>query len=205
MDKTTWANRPATKRRSVNHRSLPTIAIAAIVLFAPIFDAYAQKSSFSFSAPFLLGNASGYSPVAKSALIRQGITAGLSSRMEAELATVFTVTPRPFSDLFFHFSVSYAILSSHFLSETMPTAFVNTLIGAGLAMGFHEMLSPSGAMVSYHAYIKLTPLVVGSLFYGKRNRIGTMGVQYDFARGQLSPFLDLISIDISLVSPYKVR
>jgi hypothetical protein len=205
MGKTIRENLPAPMRRSVGRRSLRTIAIAAIVLFAPIFDAYPQKSSFSFSAPFLLGNASGYSPITKSALIRQGVTTGLSSRTEAELATVFAVTPRPLNDLFFDASVSYAILSPHFLSATTPTAFVNTLIGAGFAIGFHEMFSPFGATVSYHGYIKLTPLVVGSLFYGKRNRIGTIGAQYDFTTGQISPFLDLISIDISLVSPYKVR
>lgn len=205
MDKTIRETWPAAMRCSGRRCSLRTIVIAAIVLVAPIFDAYAQKSSFSFSAPLLLGNGSGYSPAAKSALIRQGVTAGISSRTEAELATVFAITPRPLNDLFFDASVSYAILSPHFLSATMPTAFVNTIIGAGFAIGFHEMFSPSGATVSYHAYIKLTPLVVGSLFYGKRNRIGTMGAQYDFTTGQISPFLDLISIDISLVSPGKVR
>lgn len=205
MDKTIRENRPAAMRRSTNRRSLSTIAIVAIVLFTPIVDAHGQKSSFSFSAPFLIGNGSGYSPVAKSTLIRQSFTTGFSPRIEAELGMVFTITPQPMNELFFDASVSYAILSPHFLSAIKPTAFVNMLIGAGFATGFHGLRTSAGMTASYHAYIKFTPLVVGSLFYGKRNRIGTTGVQYDFTTGQISPFLDLISIDISLASPYKVR
>jgi len=186
------------------------LCVIVAVFFALSGNAEAQDLSFSLSSPYCPANASGYKPTEDDLFIRAGLVAGLSPKIEMDIGVTLGIIPDPLQDIQIDGGIAYSIFSAGYLSVENATAHINALIGVGFAAGFHrpgqDNSSERDALTaSYHIFIECTPLAVGSLFYGKRNRIGTFGIQYDFLAGEVSYFLDLLSIDIRLAPHPKVR
>lgn len=187
----------------------PNRARLALCVIVAVFSSFSgnaesQDLSFSLSSPYCPANASGFKPAGDDLFIRAGLIAGLSPKIEMDIGITLGIIPDPLEDIQIDGSIAYSLFSARYLSVEKPTAHVNALIGAGFAAGFHR-LKQDDPSTSYHIFIECTPLAVGSLYYGKRNRIGTFGIQYDFLAKELSYFLDLISIDIRLAPHPKVR
>jgi hypothetical protein len=197
--------RDAARRGRRGNTALCAIAAALLAL---VGEVGAQDLSLTLSSPRWPVNASGYRPDGADLSISPGIAVGLSPRVELDIGAAIGIIPEPLGDIRIAASLAYSFCSARFLSAEAATAHINALIGAGFATGFHGLAGSAPSAVptaSYHVFLEFTPLAVGSLFYGKRNRIGTFGLQYDFKAKELSYFFDLISIDLRLAPPPKVR
>lgn len=193
-----------TIERQAPHSGKFALCVISALFFTFSGNAEAQDFSFELSSPYCPANTSRYKPMEDDLFIRTGFIVGLSPKIEMAIGVTLGIIPDPLQDIQIDGSIAYSLFSARYLSVEKATAHVNALIGAGFAAGFHRP-GQDDSSSSYHVFIECTPLAIGSLFYGKRNRIGTFGMQYDLIAKELSYFFDLISIDIRLAPPSKVR
>ncbi|MCE5255411.1 MAG: hypothetical protein LLF89_01025 [Spirochaetaceae bacterium] len=178
---------------------IAVIAIAASLFGAANLDA--QDLSLSVSTWSFFAGKGGYRPADEGTYAELGATLGLSPRIEADLGLICSLTPAPANTLFVNAGVTYSIIGKRFISYDEPTGLFTMLFTVGVMEGFHDIWESGDPFsTSTHIYLKLTPFAVGSLYYGKRDRCFSLGIQYDLKSSEFSLFTNIIASDFLLTN-----
>jgi len=150
-----------------------TITIAAVLLTAALAGAAAQEWGVSVGSWSFAGGGPG-----PGAYACAGLSAGLGQRLELEAFGVARATPAPFGD-----ALAGAILGFSVFGPRRTTYF-----NMALDLGFLQTVVEDGApgLGPSYAMLRLSPLVVGTPYYGHRDRIFSLGLLYDVRSGALS-------------------
>lgn len=186
-------------------RSVSRIFLALLLLGASLGTAGAQDLSFSLGGWSFFPNGQGSLPAGDPGLFASaGATIGLGPRLELGASLVPRLTPAPFDDLFAEAHLGLSLLADRARVPAAPTMYLNSLVDLGAIVGWHGFASGSPAF-SKAVYARLTPITLGTLYYGRRDRLFSLGVMYDFDAKAVNLFASLIAADFSLALPPKVR
>jgi len=191
----------------VNHekRSVSCIFLAIFMLSAPVGLASAQDLSFSLGGWSFFPDGEGRLPAGDPGLFASaGATIGLGPRLELGASLIPRLTPAPLEDLFAEAHVGLSLLGDRARTPDAPTMYLNTIVDLGAIVGWHDLFSGASAF-SKAIFARLTPITLGSLYYGRRDRLLSFGVMYDFDAKAANIFASLIAADFSLAPPPKVR
>jgi len=182
-----------------NKTACLVFAVAVVLLLGAAPGPGAQDLSFSASTWSFFEGAGGYRPADPGCYGEIGVTVGLTPRIEADLGLIGSITPSPANTLFFNAGISYSLVGKRYIDSEEPTGLFSMLLTAGVMEGFHDVWQSGAPMsTSTHLYLKLTPFSVGSLYYGKRDRCFSIGIQYDIGASSWSLFTNIIASDIFL-------
>jgi hypothetical protein len=186
-------------------RSVSRIFLAILLLGTSLGTAGAQDLSFSLGGWSFFPNGQGSLPAGDPGLFASaGATIGLGPRLELGASLVPRLTPAPFDDLFAEAHLGLSLLADRARVPAAPTMYLNSLVDLGAIVGWHGFASGSPAF-SKAVYARLTPITLGTLYYGRRDRLFSLGVMYDFDAKAVNLFASLIAADFSLALPPKVR
>ncbi len=101
---------------------------------------------------------------------RGGAILGLFSRLELEPYAVMQLTPEPLSGGLFGADATLAILGSRY------DGYFNMFISAGYARSL-DFDDPDAG--KNYLSLRITPLAIGCVYYGRRDRMFTAGVLYE--------------------------
>jgi hypothetical protein len=127
-----------------------------------------------------------------------GAVLGLGPRLEAGASFIPRLSPEAFDDILAEAHLGLSLVGPR-VSASGPVIYVNTLLDAGVFLGWHDVSSGSPT-ISRAAFLRLTPLTIGNPFYGRRDRLLSFGVARDFDSGAISLFANILSADIYLAS-----
>ena len=150
-----------------------TITIALIWLTAALTGAAAQEWGVSVGSWSFAGGGPGAGAYACA-----GLSTGLGQRLELEAFGVARATPAPFGDALAGAILGFSVFGPRrttYFNMALDLGFLQTVVEGGT-----PGLGPSYAM------LRLSPLVVGTPYYGHRDRIFSLGLVYDLGSGALS-------------------
>ncbi|MCE1195987.1 hypothetical protein LWX53_05760 [bacterium] len=188
-----------------NKRSVSRIFLAFLLLVGAAGIAGAQDLSFSLGGWSFFPDAEGRLPAGDPGLFASaGATCGLGLRLELGASLIPRLTPTPLRDLFAEAHLGLSLLADRARLPAAPTMYLNSIVDLGTIVGWRDLDSGSPAF-SKAIFARLTPVAIGSLYYGRRDRLFSLGVMYDFDEGTANIFASLIAADFSLAPPPKVR
>lgn len=177
----------------------------AIFLLLAIGASCAQDLAFSIGSWSFLPDAAGKTPARGPGLFPSfGATYGVTRYLEAGVAMIPRITPKPFDELFIEEHVGLSLFGERVKTSGGPAVYINTLLDAGFLFGAHELLSGSPEY-SRAVFVRLTPITLGNPYYGRRDRMLSVGLVYDYDAKSASLFLTLIASDFYLAPGRKVR
>ncbi len=171
-------------------------ALALLLVFGVV--AGAQDLSLSLASWRFFPNRNAYRPSGEGLHASVGLVAGINPRLEAALSVVGRLTPNPADNLFLAMGLGYSIATDRYVDRSTPTLHLNAIAEAGVLAGVHSLTSGGTPSFSTHLYARFTPIALGSLYYGRRDRLYTVGLQYDISAAQVSVILSVIGADIRL-------
>jgi len=131
-----------------------------------------------------------------------GATYGLTPRLEAGISLIPRITPEPLDDIFIEEHVGISLFGDRVSRTGGPAIYINTLVDIGLFFGAHNVRS-GNPEYSRALFVRLTPIALGNPYYGRRDRIISIGLLYDYDRSSASFFLNLIAADFFLAKGAK--
>lgn len=186
-------------------RSVSCIFLAILLLGASAGIAGAQDLSFSLGGWSFFPDGEGRLPAGDPGLFAAaGATCGLGPRLELGASLIPRLTPAPFEDLFAEAHLGLSLLADRARVPAAPTMYVNTILDLGAIVGWRGLASGAPTF-SRAIFARLTPITVGTMYYGRRDRLFSFGVMYDFDEKAANIFASLIAADFSLAPPPKVR
>jgi hypothetical protein len=186
-------------------RSVSCIFLAILLLGASAGIAGAQDLSLFLGGWSFFPDGQGSLPAGDPGIFASaGATIGLGPRLELGASLIPRLTPAPFDDLFAEAHFGLSLLADRARVPAAPTMYLNTLIDLGAIVGWHGLAAGSPAF-SKAVYARLTPITLGTMYYGRRDRLLSFGVMYDFDAKAANLFATLIAADFSLAPPPKVR
>jgi hypothetical protein len=117
---------------------------------------------------------------------RGGALIGVLPRLEIEPYLVVELAPEPFRGCFAGADATVPLMGSR------DTSYFNVFLSAGYLRGFD--LAGSGGGRNYLS-LKLTPLAIGDVFYGRRDRLFSAGVLYEIEGRSLTFVFDILAFD----------
>ena len=184
-----------------------SMRVFPLVLFMLITAgaARAQDLAFSLGTWSFLPDAAGQLPGGTPGLFPSfGATYGITRHLEAGLAIIPRMTPEPFDDIFVEEHVGVSLFGERVSRSGGPAVYINTLLDAGFLFGAHNVLSGSPGY-SRALFIRVTPITLGNPYYGRRDRLLSAGIIYDYDANSASLFLSLIAADFYLAPASKVH
>ena len=165
----------------------------------------AQDLAFSMGSWSFFPNTSGWLPSGSPGEFAAfGLTYGLSPRFEAGASIIPRLSSEPFDDIFAEGHLGLSLFGDRIKKAGGPGIYINGLLDAGLLFGTHGILSGT-AEYSKALFLRLTPITLGNPYYGRRDRILSVGLIYDVDANSASLFMNLIAADFFLASPAKVH
>lgn len=180
----------------MKRRAFPVILL--IFAMSPLCPGHAQEMAVSASVWSFFAGSGGWRPVEPGAFASAGVMAGITPRFEAGASLISRMTPEPANDLIIEVHAGYSIFAERFRGFDIPASHLNAIIDAGFMIGAHRLYSGGPASVSPAAFIRLTPVAIGNAFSGKRDRLFTFGLLYDFGAKRPALFMNLVSSDFFL-------
>lgn len=169
------------------------LSFLLFVLAAP--GAHPQDLAFSIGTWSFYEGAGGYLPAgAPGAFAAVGVTAGISPRIEVGASLVPRITPLPGNDLFIECHTGVSLFADRRRSNDTPAMYINSIADIGFLWGVHNLYSGSRSF-SKHIFLRITPIALGNSYYGRRDRVYSVGAQYDFDARVVSLFINVIGMD----------
>jgi hypothetical protein len=112
---------------------------------------------------------------------------GLFSRLEFEPCLIMELAPDPFRGCFVGADATFAILGSRF------DGYFNMFLSLGYLRGLD--LSKNISEGNNYLSLRLTPLAIGCRYYGRRERIFTVGVLYEIGDNSITVSFNILSFD----------
>jgi hypothetical protein len=185
-------------------RIMWTMGLALVFALAGSI-AGAQDLAFSIGAWSFFRSAGGDLPSRSPGLFASfGACYGLTPRLEAGASVVPRLAPAPFDDLFVEEHVGISLIGDRVSETGGPAIYINTLLDIGILFGAHNVISGAPGF-SRALFLRLTPLALGNPYYGRRDRMFSTGLIYDYDAGSVSLFMNIIAADFYLASPSKSR
>lgn len=180
----------------MKRRAFPVILF--ILAIFPLSPGRAQEIAVSASVWSFFAGSGGWRPVEPGAFASAGVMAGITPRLEAGASLIARMTPEPANDLIVEIHAGYSIFAERFRGSDLPASHLNAILDAGFMIGAHSLYSGGPATVSPAAFVRLTPVAIGNAFSGKRDRLFTFGLLYDFGAKRPALFMNLVSSDFFL-------
>ncbi len=121
--------------------------------------------------------------------------AGVTPSVEIGASVIPRLTPVPGRDIFIEAHAGLSVMGMRSRPDGQPAAFLNTLLDAGVLVGFHGVGTASPE-VTKHLFLRITPITLGNPYYGRRDRLYAIGIQYDPDARSTSIFMSVLSTDI---------
>jgi len=186
-------------------RSVSYIFLAIFLMIASAGLACAQDLSFSLGGWSFFPDGEGRLPAGDPGLFASaGATIGLGPKLELGASLIPRLTPTPFEDLFAEAHLGLSLLADRARTPAAPTMYLNTIVDLGAIVGWRGLASDSPSF-SKAVFARLTPITLGTMYYGRRDRLLSFGVMYDFDAKAANVFASLIAADFSLAPHPKVR
>lgn len=154
-------------------RRLPRVLLTLACLAAPLTGGAAQEWGVSVGSWSFAGGGPDAGTYACA-----GAAAGLGQRFELEVFGVSRVTPEPLGDALAGIGLGWSVFGPRlttYFNMVLDLAFLQTVVAGGAAG-----LGPSYVM------LRLSPLAVGTPYYGHRDRLFSVGLLYDIGSGTFS-------------------
>lgn len=165
----------------------------------------AQDLALSVGAWSFFRDAAGESPAGEAGTFAAlGVSYGISPRIEAGASIIPRFFPAPFDDIFVEEHIGISLFGERARNSGEPAIYINAILDIGVLFGSHNVLSGAPEF-SRALFIRLTPLSLGNPYYGRRDRLLSTGLLYDYDRASASLFMNIIAADFYLASPPKVR
>jgi hypothetical protein len=112
-----------------------------------------------------------------------GLVQGISSRLELSTFTLAQLTPAPFSSLYQGAGIGLSLLQPRTAELPDAPSFINSFFEAGFLFGIHNLYNRSENPLdtTLYLYARVTPLSLGNVYYGSRDRIASLGVLYNLS------------------------
>jgi len=130
-----------------------------------------------------------------------GITKGLTGQLEANLYVQSEITPRFFGDNQLGLDIAYSLLGKRWDVDGFAGSGVNMLVSVGILAGYHHM-GPLGFALDA-LVVKLTPVTVGTVHVGKRDRFCTVGLCWNFWDNSVSFQWNFLISDLYLKGTWR--
>jgi len=177
----------------------------ALFLLLAAGAACAQDLAFSMGTWSFFPDAAGKSPGGGPGVFPSlGATYGITRYLEAGVAIIPRLTPRPFDDIFVEEHLGVSLFGERVKTSGGPAVYINTLLDAGFLFGAHNVLSGSPDY-SRALFLRVTPITLGNPYYGRRDRLLSLGLIYDYDANSTSLFVSLIAADFYLAPAPKVH
>lgn len=177
----------------------------ALFLILAVAGAGAQDLAFSLGSWSFFPNAEGELPGGNPGLFPSfGATYGITRNLEAGVSIIPRLTPSPFDDIFVEEHVGLSLFGERMKASGGPALYINAVLDAGFLFGAHHVLS-GDPLYTRALFLRLTPIALGNPFYGRRDRMLSAGLIYDYDKGSVSLFASLIAADFYLAPGSKVR
>lgn len=166
---------------------LAAVSFFIFAMIAPLSIAHAQETAVSLGSwSFFSGNRGIFASI--------GVTQGLTPRLEAGLSLIPRLTPDPFEDLYAEAHLGYSLAANRFRGFSQPASYINIIGDIGVIAGINSIGAP-GQTLTKSIFIRLTPITLGNAFYGRRDRIYSVGALFNLDNASLSFFLNFIISD----------
>lgn len=129
-----------------------------------------------------------------------GLTMGVTQRMEIDLVSLIELVPHPFGDVVVGAELAFALLGERAFADNRAGIGINTYLSAGLLFSDH---TPDGRYAPTYLTCSITPIVVGSPYSGKRERLAKMGVAWNFQNNSVSMYWSIALYDLYLVGTWR--
>lgn len=154
------------------------ISIALVIASTPIFAALAPDFSISF------GHVVQYDDYHKSGLSTSaGVTKGLTERLELLVLVQTELTPDFLGDAQVGADLAFSLLGKRWDKEGFAGAGINMLASIGFLAGAN---SPDHEFEVDSIVVKFTPISLGTPHTGKRDRLCTIGIIWNFRDNRLA-------------------
>jgi len=178
---------------------------AFLLFLAAVAGAGAQDMAFSIGTWSFFRDSAGRLPSGEPGTFASlGATYGLSPRVEAGVALIPRLLPDTFDDLFVEEHIGISLFGERARKSGEPAIYINAILDVGVLFGAHKILSGSPEF-SRAFFLRLTPITLGTPYYGRRDRMLSTGLIYDYDSGSASLFMNIIAADFYLASPADVR
>ncbi len=126
-----------------------------------------------------------------------GITQGISSRFEVSTFTLAMVTPDCCSELYQGAGLGVSLLYPRSAAHPDAPSYISIYSDAGLLFGLHDINDRDGEPFSKSVslYLRFTPLSVGNIYYGSREKIASFGLLYTWPDNQFGFFWNPLIYD----------
>jgi len=174
--------------------------IAALFLAAVAWSQDLALTAGTFAFP---NSGSWASPFAGAGTYAQaGFIHGVTPEIEAGTSVIARLTPEPLDELIVEEHLGISLFGARVSRKGMPALYINALLDLGLAFGFENVFS-GDSLQSRYLFARFTPLALGNSYYGRRDRMFSLGLLYDFEKQSPSFFLSIIASDFFIASPRK--
>lgn len=160
-----------------------------VFVFSVIASGSASALDFGFSASGQSFGSTDYerAGILPGLYVRGGSILGLFSRLELEPCLIMELAPDPFRGCFVGADATIAFLGSRF------DGYFNMFVSIGYLRGID--LSKSISEGNNYLSLRLTPLAIGCRYYGRRERIFTVGVLYEIGDNSITVSFNILSFD----------
>jgi hypothetical protein len=161
---------------------LATLSCACVV---PMEESAADFGITAATWSFATGDyaAAGLSP---GLYAKAGTMLGLAPRLELELYGIAEAAPSPFRDCFLGAEAALPIAGSRVKN------YFNAFLSLGFLQGWDCYDGNPG---SKYISLRLTPLVIGKPYYGRRDRMFSIGALYELGEGDIVFIVSLLAFD----------
>jgi hypothetical protein len=188
----------------MKHRVCSLVLFPLLLLLAAV-SAGAQDLSFSVGGWSFFKSAEGKLPAGNPGIFPSlGLSLGITRYAEAGISILPRLTPDPFDDIFLEGHAGVSLFGERARESGGPAIYLNGLLDAGILYGMHNLISGEPDY-SRAVFLRITPFALGNPYYGRRERMFSLGLMFDMDSAETSLFLNLIAVDFYLASPPEVR
>lgn len=132
--------------------------------------------------------------------VHLGVVKGITERLEANVFTQSEITPTVFGDVQVGLDIAYSLLGKRWDKHGYAGSGVNMLVSLGVLAGSHN---PRSAFTIDSLYVKFTPVTVGTPHSGKRDRVLSMGVNWNIHANTFSLVWNFMISDIYVLGTWR--
>jgi hypothetical protein len=159
-------------------------ALVSALAFPPI--AAAADLGFTVATWSFAARDYGEAGLSPGLYAKAGSLVGLAPRLELELYGVAEAAPSPFRDCFIGAEASLPIAGSRLKS------YFNAFLSLGFLQAYD---SYEGRIGSSYVSLRLTPLAIGRPYFGRRDRLFSIGALYELGDGSIAFVWSLLACD----------
>jgi hypothetical protein len=160
----------------MNFRRMTSIMIAVLMITFPA-TLTAGESSLLLGTWSFIGDLDDHSPGSYGVL---GLTSGVSDRLEVSTFMLLQMTPELLSGVHLGSGLGFSLLSPRSAAAPDTPSYVSAYVDTGVLIDMHEASRAGFSMdeMQVSLYVRLTPLALGTMDYGGREKLGSFGLLY---------------------------